>query len=121
MAKRLLWWSGAFRLLGKTGTGYPSTYYKSHTNCATIKRKDSLSPFFSVFLKKLYPVDIYLELGMYAWGGVLNQPSGTLAERVAKAKADPKLFINREMFNRFSAAREVEFEEKIAKIKAASH
>ena len=23
--------------------------------------------------------DVYLELGMYAWGGILNQPSGTLA------------------------------------------
>jgi len=71
--------------------------------------------------KKLYPVDIYLELGMYAWGGILNQPSGTLAERLAKAKTDPKLFVNREIFNQFSAAREVEFEEKMAKIKAASH
>jgi metallo-beta-lactamase class B len=69
--------------------------------------------------RKLYPVDIYLELGMYAWGGVLNQPSGTLAERLAKAKADPRLFVNREIFNQFSAAREVEFEEKMAKIKTA--
>ena len=64
--------------------------------------------------KKLYPVDIYLELGMYAWGGILNQPSGTLAERLAKLKTDPKLFVNREIFNQFSAAREVEFEEKLA-------
>jgi metallo-beta-lactamase class B len=71
--------------------------------------------------KKLYPVDIYLELGSYAWGGILNQPSGTMAERMAKLKANPKLFVNREIFNQFSAAREVEFEEKIAKIKAASH
>jgi len=71
--------------------------------------------------KKLYPVDIYLELGVYAWGGVLNQPSGTLAERIAKARANPKLFINREIFNQFSAAREVEFAEKMAKIKAEAH
>jgi metallo-beta-lactamase class B len=70
--------------------------------------------------RKLYPIDIYLELGMYAWGGILNQPSGTLAERLAKVKADPKLFVNRAIFNQFSAAREVEFEEKMAKIKAAS-
>jgi hypothetical protein len=70
--------------------------------------------------RKLYPIDIYLELGMYAWGGILNQPSGTLAERLAKLKSDPKLFINREMFNQFSAAREVEFEEKMAKIHTAS-
>ena len=71
--------------------------------------------------KKLYPVDIYLELGIYAWGGVLNQPSGTIQERMAALRANPKLAINREIFNHFSAAREVEFEEKMAKIKAASH
>lgn len=69
--------------------------------------------------KKLYPVDIYLELGRYAWGGILNQPSGTLAERTAKLKANPKLFVNREIFNQFSAAREVEIEEKAAQIKVA--
>jgi metallo-beta-lactamase class B len=68
--------------------------------------------------RKLYPVDIYLELGAYAWGGILNQPSGTMTERMAKLKADPKLFMNREIFNQFSAAREVEFEEKMAKAKA---
>lgn len=70
---------------------------------------------------KLYPVDIYLELGTYGWGGVLNQTSGTRAERVAKLKADPKLFINREIFNEFSAAREVEFEEKLPQIKTHNH
>jgi metallo-beta-lactamase class B len=70
--------------------------------------------------RKLYPVDIYLELGAYAWGGTLNQPSGTITERMAKAKADPKLFVNREIFNQFSAAREVEFEEKMAKLKAST-
>ena len=67
--------------------------------------------------RKLYPVDIYLETGAYAWSGTLNQPSGTITERMAKAKADNKLFVNREIFNEFSAAREVEFEEKIAKMK----
>ncbi len=71
--------------------------------------------------KKLYPIDVYLELGIYAWGGVLNQPSGTIQERMAALRANPKLAINREIFNQFSAAREVEFEEKMAKIKAASH
>jgi metallo-beta-lactamase class B len=70
--------------------------------------------------RKLYPIDIYLELGAYAWGGTLNQPSGTITERMAMAKANPKLFVNREIFNQFSAAREVEFEEKMAKLKAAS-
>jgi metallo-beta-lactamase class B len=64
--------------------------------------------------RKLYPVDIYLELGAYAWGGTLNQPSGTITERMAKLKTDNKLFVNREIFNQFSAAREVEFEEKLA-------
>ena len=49
-----------------------------------------------------------------------NQPSGTITERMAKAKAEPKLFVNREIFNQFSAAREVEFEEKMARLKAAS-
>ena len=62
----------------------------------------------------------YLELGAYVWGGTLNQPSGTIIERLAKAKADPKLFVNREIFNQFSAAREAEFEEKLAKLRASS-
>ena len=70
---------------------------------------------------KLYPVDIYLELGTYGWGGVLNQPSGTRSERVAKLKTDPKLFINREIFNEFSAAREVEFEEKLPQLQVHTH
>ncbi len=70
--------------------------------------------------RKLYPVDIYLETGSYAWSGTLNQPSGTIAERMAKLKTNNQLFVNREIFNQFSAAREVEFEEKIAKLKAAS-
>jgi metallo-beta-lactamase class B len=70
--------------------------------------------------RKLYPIDIYLELGAYAWGGTLNQPSGTITERMAKLKTDNKLFVNREIFNQFSAAREVEFEEKMAKMKGGS-
>jgi len=61
-----------------------------------------------------------IELGASAWGGTLNQPSGTISERLAKAKADPKLFVNREIFNQFSAAREAEFEEKLAKLRASS-
>jgi len=70
--------------------------------------------------RKLYPVDIYLETGSYAWSGTLNQPSGTITERMAKLKTDNKLFVNREIFNQFSAAREVEFEEKIARLKTAN-
>jgi hypothetical protein len=67
--------------------------------------------------RKLQPIDVYLEVGAYAWSGVLNQPSGTIAERIAKAKANPKLFINRDIFRQWSAAREVEFEEKLGTLK----
>jgi len=70
--------------------------------------------------RKLYPVDIYLETGSYGWSGTLNQPSGTIQERMAKLKTNNKLFVNREIFNELSAAREVEFEEKIAKLKASN-
>ncbi len=70
--------------------------------------------------RKLYPVDIYLETGSYAWSGTLSQPSGTIFERMAKLKTDNKLWVNREIFNEFSAAREVEFEEKLAKLKASN-
>jgi metallo-beta-lactamase class B len=69
--------------------------------------------------RKLYPVDIYLETGAYAWSGILSQTSGTMVERMSKLKTDNKLFVNREIFNEFSAAREVEFEEKIAKLNAS--
>jgi len=71
--------------------------------------------------RKLYPVDIYLETGAYAWSGTLSQPSGTITERMAKLKTDNKLFVNREIFNEFSAAREVEFQEKIGQLKVANH
>jgi metallo-beta-lactamase class B len=68
--------------------------------------------------RKMMPIDIYLELGRYAWGGVVNQPGNlTFAERIEKVKADPKLFVNRDIFNQWSAAREVEFEQKLAKLK----
>jgi metallo-beta-lactamase class B len=70
--------------------------------------------------RKLYPVDIYLELGAYAWGGTLSQPSGTITERMAKLKTETKLFVNREIFNQFSAAREVEFEEKMGRLNASN-
>ncbi len=68
---------------------------------------------------KLLPVDIYLENGIYGWGGIVNQPSGTMAERIAKLKADSKLNIDRDIFRGYAAAREVEFQEKLAKMKAA--
>ena len=72
-------------------------------------------------LSKLYPVDIYLETSVSNWSGTLNQPSGTVRERMAVEKANPKLFVDRYIFNDLTAAREVEFEEKLAKQKAASH
>ena len=69
--------------------------------------------------RKLLPVDIYLETGAYGWSGILNQPSGTMAERMAKLKTDNKYFVNREVFKALSAAREVEIEQKLAAAKAA--
>ena len=70
--------------------------------------------------RKVLPVDIYLETGAYAWSGVLNQPSGTILERMAKAKADNKLFVNRDIFTALSAAREVEFEEKLQTLRSGN-
>lgn len=70
--------------------------------------------------RKVLPVDIYLELGVYGWGGILNQPSGTIDERFTRLRADPKLFVNPEIFRALSAAREAEFEEKLAKMKTAN-
>jgi glyoxylase-like metal-dependent hydrolase (beta-lactamase superfamily II) len=69
--------------------------------------------------RKLLPVDIYLETGAYGWSGILNQPSGTMAERREKLKTDNKYWVNREIFKALSAAREVEIEEKLAKAKAS--
>ncbi|MEQ1886619.1 MAG: MBL fold metallo-hydrolase [Bryobacteraceae bacterium] len=71
--------------------------------------------------RKLLPVDIYLETGAYGWSGTLNQSSGTILERMAKLKQDHMLFVNPDIYKQWSAAREVEFEEKIAKLKAAGH
>jgi metallo-beta-lactamase class B len=69
---------------------------------------------------KILPVDIYLENGIYGWGGIVSQPSGTIAERIAKLKADSKLNVDRDIFRAYAAAREVEFQEKLAKLKASS-
>jgi len=68
---------------------------------------------------KLLPVDIYLENGIYGWGGIVSQPSGMITERIAKLKTDSKLNIDRDIFRGYAAAREVEFQEKLAKAKAA--
>jgi metallo-beta-lactamase class B len=71
--------------------------------------------------RKIMPIDIYLELGRYAWGGLVAQPGNlTIDERTEKLKADPRLFVNRDVFTQWSAGREVEFEEKLAKLKAVS-
>ena len=70
--------------------------------------------------RKVLPVDVYLETGIYAWSGILNQPSGTIAERIAKLKANPMLNVDPNIFRAFSASREAEFEEKLAKLKSLS-
>lgn len=67
--------------------------------------------------RKLLPVDIYLETGSYGWSGILNQPSGTWAERMAKLRTNKMLWVNRGVFRGLSAAREVSFEQNIAKMK----
>jgi hypothetical protein len=75
---------------------------------------------FRVGFRKVLPVDIYLETGAYGWSGTLNQPSGTIQERMAKLKTDKKLFVNRDIFRDWSVAREVEFEEKLVKLRASN-
>jgi hypothetical protein len=67
--------------------------------------------------RKVLPVDIYLETGAYGWSGTLNQSSGTILERMAKLKQDHKLFVNPDIFKSWSAAREVEFDEKLEKLR----
>ena len=67
-------------------------------------------------LHSLMPVDVYLESGTYAWGGLINQPSGTWKERMDKLRANPKLFIDPNVFRQIQAAREVDFAERMAKV-----
>ena len=69
--------------------------------------------------RKLMPVDVYLEVGAYAWSGTLSQPSGTITERMERLKTNNRLFINRDIFRQLSAAREVEFEAKLPTLKAS--
>jgi metallo-beta-lactamase superfamily protein len=71
--------------------------------------------------RKVLPVDIYLETGAYGWSGTLNQPSGSMQERMAKLKQNHMLFANPDIFKSWSAAREVEFEEKLARLKASGN
>ena len=71
--------------------------------------------------RKMMPIDIYLELGRYAWGGLVAQEGNlTIDERTEVLKKNPMLFVNRDIFRQWSAAREVEFEEKLAKLKTVS-
>jgi len=72
-------------------------------------------------LRKIGPIDIYMELGRYAWGGVVNQPGNlTFAERIENVKKNPMLMVNRDVFRQWTAAREVEFDRKLAKLKGTS-
>lgn len=70
-------------------------------------------------LHSLLPVDIYLELGVYAWGGIVNQPGDlTLKQRIDGVRADPSLLVNRDIFPAWTAAREVEFDAKLRRVGA---
>jgi glyoxylase-like metal-dependent hydrolase (beta-lactamase superfamily II) len=71
-------------------------------------------------LRKILPVDIYLETGSYGWSGILNQPSGTWAERMAKLKTNNQFWVNREIFAGLTAAREVDFEKKIRNLNSSN-
>ena len=69
--------------------------------------------------RKVAPVDIYLANGAYESSGMLNHPANlTVAERVARFKADNKVWINRDIFAGLAASREIEFERKLEKLKA---
>jgi metallo-beta-lactamase superfamily protein len=70
--------------------------------------------------RKVLPIDVYLEVGAYAWSGTLNQPSGTFAERVGRVRENPRLMISRDIFRQLSAAREVEFEMKLPTLKLST-
>ena len=70
--------------------------------------------------RKVLPIDVYLEVGAYAWSGTLNQPAGTFAERVARVRENPRLMINRDIFRQLSAAREVEFDTKLPTLKIST-
>ena len=71
--------------------------------------------------RKAAPVDIYLANGAYESSGMLNHPAGlTVAERVARMKADGKVWVNRDIFTGLAASREVEFEQKLQKLKAVN-
>ena len=75
---------------------------------------------FEVF-RKVLPVDIYMANGGYETSGILNHPPNlTVPERVARYKADNKVWVNRDIFRGLAASREVEFEQKLQKLKATN-
>src|SRR4029079_1620509 len=71
-------------------------------------------------LRKLLPIDIYLESVSYAWSGMLNQPSGTFQERFARLKTNSRLWVNRDVFRGLTAARRPSVEETLPKMRRAS-
>lgn len=87
----------------------------------------SRSPFLSeagvrhtlALYRELLPIDIYLETGSYAWSGILNQASGTWAQRMARLREDGAPWVNRDIFRSLAAAREVSFEQLLGQLKRA--
>jgi len=51
---------------------------------------------------------------------MLNQPSGTWAERIARLKTNNQLWVNRDILTGLTAAREVDFENKIRTLKTSN-
>jgi hypothetical protein len=52
---------------------------------------------------------------------MLNHPAAlTAAQRVERLKADRKVWVNRDIFTGLAASREVEFEQKLQKLKAVN-
>jgi glyoxylase-like metal-dependent hydrolase (beta-lactamase superfamily II) len=72
-------------------------------------------------LRKLMPIDIYMESGTYGWGGLMALPmTMRWEEKIAKLRSDPKLFIDRDIFPAITAAREVSFLQNAAKARSAA-
>jgi glyoxylase-like metal-dependent hydrolase (beta-lactamase superfamily II) len=70
-------------------------------------------------LRKLMPIDLYMESGTWAWGGLMALPmTMRWEEKIAKLRSDPKLFVDRNIFPAITAAREASFMENIAKVRA---
>ncbi len=74
----------------------------------------------SDFVRTLLPVDIYLESGSYEWSVILNQPSGTVDERMQALNRNPARWINPDIFRQLMAAREASFAESLAAMRLKS-